>query len=138
MHNLECVDCGAIVNYQVRVKNPRCYSCRRKRNNQAVKAWKERNKEHVEEYSKKWLATNRELRASQNARYRARAKGYILKDPLIETKTHKQCGDCRLILPKTAFDKYSNHDKLSRKCRSCTKAYHSRYRFKKRLCNTKQ
>jgi len=70
--------------------------------------------------------------------YRRRVKG--LPPPLVETDTHKQCGECDKFLSKTEFSKYSNHDKLKRKCKTCTTAYHSRYRFQKSLkkWNTKQ
>ena len=140
MYNLECINCGTITSYQRKVSKPKCTDCKAGVSREYTRAWKERNKEHVKRYAKEWLKNNRELQKSANARYRAKAKGYKLKDPLEETETHKQCGECRVLLPKTEFDKYSNHNKLKRKCRSCTKAYHSRYRFKQRqrLCTTKQ
>ena len=124
MYNLECVDCGMIVEYRVKMSKPRCPECRKKRNNARVQDWKDKNKEYLKQYYK-----NRSRKGLD----------YTKTRPVLqETDSHKECGDCKELLPKSAFDKYSNHDKLKRNCRQCTKAYHSRYRFKQRLCTTKQ
>ena len=137
-YNLPCIVCGNFTEYNRRYHKPKCEDCKVGASREYYREWRKKNYSKIKEYRENWRQANRRLHRSANARYRARAKGYKLKDPLEETETHKQCGECRVLLPKTEFDKYSNHDKLSRKCRSCTKAYHSRYRFKKKLCTTKQ
>ena len=57
--------------------------------------------------------------SSEYRRLKAKREGREMRLPMKETETHKECGCCGKMLPKSKFSKYTNLDKLNRRCKDC-------------------